>query len=250
RAARERERAAQEREQQLQEQAEAQQRRLERRLRQLLDIQAQVLRDFDVLALGPLPDDPAERRARLRELLPEYHPTHVVEAEPGRPDRFFAGTGAVYANILEAALPPFIPANPLRPSLLLFNDEYRLIGCGYTRQRLPGDDGHPPHGLDVDDDEWFFHVAGLHLPNGSFAPMSLEEAAQSGEEGVWHPEVWDLHIFFAADGAPVVGMAHEALSPFSDVATALLGVGTPNHRAGLPGEEPAIYRYQDGVQWQ
>lgn len=139
----------------------------------------------------------------------------------------FAGTGLVFANktdvdrVQDEQGPDIDPANP---SLLLFDDNERLIGCGFFG--FKSDANHPrdfarAEDVGVEPDEWFLHTAGYHLYDGGFSPdpnpptLTSPEGytldPTSLEPALWHPRTWDVHIFFNLDGngaplgPPVVG---------------------------------------------
>lgn len=90
------------------------------------------------------------------------------------------------------------------PSMLFFNKNNRLIGCGYFRHHL-NDPAEFSRNLPLATEEWFLHVEGKHTADGGFRPDG---------DGLGKPHVtaWDIHIYFNTDrnnhvcGVPMVGM--------------------------------------------
>ena len=90
------------------------------------------------------------------------------------------------------------------PSMLFFNKNNKLIGCGYFRHHL-NDPALFSRNLPLGLDEWFHHVEGVHTGDGGFKPGH-------GGVGKFHVTAWDIHIYFNTDknnrvlGVPMVGM--------------------------------------------
>jgi len=90
------------------------------------------------------------------------------------------------------------------PSMLFFNKNDRLIGCGYFRHHL-NDPAIFGANLPLAVAEWFHHVEGTHTADGGFKP-----AKKGG--GKFHATAWDVHVYFNTDsknrvcGVPMVGM--------------------------------------------
>jgi hypothetical protein len=120
----------------------------------------------------------------------------------------FAGNGLVFANthdVDEAG--PDEAVDPHNPSLLFFDRDHNLFGCGFFRPKT--DTNHPSTfgtTLGAPPEEWFFHVAGVHLADGGFQPgpeprVSVRNFTVTGEgTGKWHDRFWDIHLFFNLDG--------------------------------------------------
>lgn len=212
---------------------------------QLRLIQRELMAKYDVLADADPSLSTAERRALVRTRLVGFIPTHPNLLEEGQPDRVFKDTGIVYGRLDEAGHDDNTAVDPLQPALLLFDDHYRLIGCGFARAILV-DDPTPPRGLELDPSEWFIHNAGAHKADGSFAPRSsLWDAAWHGDLE-FHPEMWDVHVFFVDGGTPQVGMTVGTLdafnAPLPDGFT--FEIGVPNAGSGVPGDDVEFYRAQ------
>jgi hypothetical protein len=127
-----------------------------------------------------------------------------------------AGAGAVglYSGAVSEPMPPLLLYAPAPSSAkedwLDFAGEdgpYRLIGWSYTAPYAP--ESSPPKLRCIERDEWFVHEAGWHLKNGG---MRLTPGATTEPPGrttdvlLWHPRVWDLHVWAGANGVPTVAL--------------------------------------------
>lgn len=95
---------------------------------------------------------------------------------------------------------------------------YRLVGWAYGAVFDP--ENRPRLGC-IASDYWFIHEAGYHLPDGDMLLTPPVESVRGSQVvkrpnppralGVWHPRMWDLHIWRSADGdVPAVSI----LPPF------------------------------------
>ena len=67
--------------------------------------------------------------------------------------------------------------------------------------------------------EWFLHAAGIHRPDGTFAPRPTPLPAGLGElPPVFHPDLWDIHFFVGVDGAAKTGILNPGGPALSGVA--------------------------------
>ncbi|WP_416896760.1 MAG: hypothetical protein ACMVY4_14670 [Minwuia sp.] len=160
----------------------------------------------------------------------------------------FRGMGVAFAHA-SAILPPNlmdlveslgVENTPLTPSLLFYAPNpasnlaqvtepffadipMTLIGIAFARPYTPA--GPPAFGC-LPREAWFVHNAGWHMPDGSFINQVLPEvtpgdAAPAREPrlpiidirrfGVWHPRLWDIHIWLTTPGAvPLVSACNLA----------------------------------------
>lgn len=93
------------------------------------------------------------------------------------------------------------------------NDPYTFIGVAYARQYDPAN--RPLLGC-VPSDAWFVHEAGYHLNDGRmrFANIAdnqtgtantlLPTRAPPAGWTVWHPRLWDLHVWLDPAGGPPI----------------------------------------------
>lgn len=130
-----------------------------------------------------------------------------------------ATAGAVAVDNLEAVppRPPVLlyePATTSAPARWLDfdgpDDPYRLAGWAYIAPYTPG--SRPPNRRCISAEEWVVHEAGWHLKDGG---MRLTEGATTEPSRppnlaihMWHPRVWDLHVWRGDSGVPVVTFAN------------------------------------------
>lgn len=173
----------------------------------------QVLRDMQAEALSAAPAE-LESLARAVEpggLLDGWRLSHGFVA--------LATAGAVAADNLEAAppLPPLLLYEPSPASSsadwLDFDgpdDPYRLVGWAYVAPYMPGSE--PPFRRCIAAEEWVVHEAGWHLHDGGMRLTPGLDAEPARPPGLaihmWHPRVWDLHVWRGPDGVPTVAFAN------------------------------------------
>jgi len=92
---------------------------------------------------------------------------------------------------------------------------YTLIGWGYAFEFNP--QVHPKWQC-LRFDSWFVHEAGWHPANGGFVPTPPAEDTPGTQlatpplvrmdpiRGIWHPRLWDIHIWRNGDQVPAVGI--------------------------------------------
>lgn len=130
-----------------------------------------------------------------------------------------AGAGAVATDNLQAQppMPPLLLYEPSPASVpsdwLDFNDPddpYRLVGWAYVAPYTSG--SKPPSRRCIAQEEWFVHEAGWHLKDGGMhlTPGATEEPPRPGGLAIhmWHPQVWDLHVWRGRDGVATVAFAN------------------------------------------
>jgi hypothetical protein len=135
-----------------------------------------------------------------------------------------ATAGAVAADNLEAPppLPPLLLYEPSPSSTaadwLDFDgpdDPYRLVGWAYVAPYRPGSE--PPSRRCIAAEEWLVHEAGWHLEDGGMqlTPAAVEEPPRPPGLAIhmWHPRVWDLHVWRSDDGVPTVSFANPRERP-------------------------------------
>ncbi len=97
------------------------------------------------------------------------------------------------------------------------NDPYSFIGVAYTKLYDP--DNRPVMGC-IPSDAWFVHEAGYHIDTGQMFMTPPAEArpgaqnmllrpagARPGGAFLWHPRLWDLHVWIdPAGGAPILNI--------------------------------------------
>lgn len=111
------------------------------------------------------------------------------------------------------------------------DDPYRLVGWAYFGPYTPG--SQPPEMACITPEEWLVHEAGWHLKDGG---MHLTPGAQVEPERpkdleihMWHPQIWDLHVWRGESGVPIVAFAN------------------PNaRRGGKPLPDGAFFHLVDG----
>jgi len=95
------------------------------------------------------------------------------------------------------------------------NNPYTFIGVAYTQLYDP--DERPIMGC-IPSDAWFVHEAGYHLQTGQMFPTPPAEGpiagsanmltrppgARPGQRMLWHPRLWDLHVWIDPAGGPPV----------------------------------------------
>lgn len=112
-----------------------------------------------------------------------------------------------------------------------FDNPYQLFGWAYAKSIGPSDaqpvapSGAPAEGNTnpplrrpvlscVPHHEWFIHAAGIHRADGSFAPRASPLAATAGDlqanptapPPIFHPDLWDIHLFRSEDGVAKFGI--------------------------------------------
>jgi hypothetical protein len=130
-----------------------------------------------------------------------------------------SGAGAVGLDNLAAVdpMPPLLLYAPSDSSTaadwLDFDgpdDPYRLVGWGYLAPYTPGSS--PPQMPCIAPDEWLVHEAGWHLKDGGMhlTPGASEEPSRPAGLDVlmWHPRVWDLHVWRGGNGEPSIAFAN------------------------------------------
>ncbi|WP_128548792.1 hypothetical protein [Larkinella soli] len=137
----------------------------------------------------------------------------MIPAVPTHLDRCLRGMGVAYVRPQVSG-----PIALMEPQLLFYlkrNDgTFRLVGWGYGQDHH-GLDSHPAVSP-IPWEAWFIHEAGWHPANGGFlvTPPPADEDVPRGRaemeepplpvgfNGVWHPRIWDLHIFRRDVGIP------------------------------------------------
>jgi hypothetical protein len=135
-----------------------------------------------------------------------------------------AGAGGVALDDLQAQepVPPLLiyaPAASSAPADWLDfdgpDDPYRLVGWGYFAPYAPGSS--PPDRTCVSAGDWMVHEAGWHLKDGGMQLTAGAEAEPPRPAGLevhmWHPRVWDLHVWRGADGVASIGFANPSARP-------------------------------------
>jgi hypothetical protein len=86
------------------------------------------------------------------------------------------------------------------------DDPYRLAGWAYVAPYTKG--SMPPSRRCIAPEEWFVHEAGWHLKDGGMhlTPGGSEEPPRPRGLAIhmWHPQVWDLHVWRGRDGVAIV----------------------------------------------
>jgi hypothetical protein len=123
-----------------------------------------------------------------------------------------AGAVALYSGAVREPMPPLLLYAPSRSSSqadwLDFSGEdgpYRLVGWAYTAPYAP--ESSPPKLPCIERDEWFVHEAGWHLRDGGMRVTpgaTVEPSGRAKDVLLWHPRVWDLHVWAGADGVPTI----------------------------------------------
>jgi hypothetical protein len=181
------------------------------RNQKLMDLQRRVLSRYGSVGI----EGDATHATELSANGESYRATHFNFPE-GKNIRF-SGQGLVFGrrhdiDLGEGGAEELIDVD--NPSLLLFDDGGRLVGCGFFREQTGAN--HPSRfgrqdAIGIAPEEWFIHVAGYHLADGGFTPRNSPPDASiwgysvsDGEPAVWHPRAWDIHVFFdiGSDGAP------------------------------------------------
>ncbi len=142
---------------------------------------------------------------------PEQHglPTHL--------HRCLRGMGMTFLRYGKSLSGPI---NLMEPQLLMYvkseDDRWRLMGWAYGTEHT-GIDSHPI-AMPIPWEAWFVHEAGWHPPNGGFIPTPPSSdvprgskkapapAVPVGLNGVWHPRIWDLHVFRRDGGTPIMAI--------------------------------------------
>jgi hypothetical protein len=135
-----------------------------------------------------------------------------------------AGAGAVAVDNIEAKdpVPPLLLYEPSRSSApgdwLDFDgpdDPYRLIGWAYFGPYAPG--SQPPARRCIGPGEWLVHEAGWHLKDGDMhlTPGATTEPPRPPGLAIhmWHPPIWDLHVWRGEDGVATVAFANPKARP-------------------------------------
>jgi hypothetical protein len=130
-----------------------------------------------------------------------------------------ATAGAVATDNLKAAppLPPLLlyePSPKSRPADWRDfdgpDDPYRLVGWAYVVPYTYGSE--PPARRCIAASEWVVHEAGWHLEDGGMqlTPGAVAEPPRPPGLAIhmWHPRVWDLHVWRNDNGVPTVSFAN------------------------------------------
>ena len=174
-----------------------------------------------VLSKAPLHVRHMEEALAPGGALENYEPDHLFaellgngttlslkdQSQIGRPDffLFYAGRPSTVEDASNAAL----PKNP-----------YTLVGWAYL---VPFDYAHPNSrpiesapgfGRCIPQQDWLIHEAGFHLLDGSFVPTPGAQVPPIPPPFpppilLWHPRVWDLHVWINLCGSPVVGFLNQ-----------------------------------------
>ncbi|HYH85138.1 MAG TPA: hypothetical protein VEX60_06620 [Pyrinomonadaceae bacterium] len=112
------------------------------------------------------------------------------------------------------------PINLFEPQLLMYvnreDGSWRLMGWAYGTEHT-GVDSHPIVSP-IPWEAWFVHEAGWHPADGGFDPTRPSDDVPRGSQpaeapfptvgpgGVWHPRIWDLHVFRRDDGVPILSI--------------------------------------------
>jgi hypothetical protein len=98
---------------------------------------------------------------------------------------------------------------------------YSLAGWAYGRvyDGIPGPPARRPSLGCIPSDAWFIHEAGYHLPDGNMALTPPNEDVPGAvpvgvnafpvpptDAGVWHPRIWDLHLWVNDTNTPDVAI--------------------------------------------
>jgi hypothetical protein len=90
------------------------------------------------------------------------------------------------------------------------DDPYRLAGWAYIGPYTPG--SQPPGRRCVAPGEWVVHEAGWHLKDGNMhlTPGATNEPPRPPRLAIhmWHPQVWDLHVWRGDDGIATIDFAN------------------------------------------
>lgn len=90
------------------------------------------------------------------------------------------------------------------------DDPYRLVGWAYVAPYTP--ESQPPPRRCIARAEWMVHEAGWHLMDGGMhvTPAATAEPPRPPDLNIhmWHPQVWDLHVWRGKDGVPTVTFAN------------------------------------------
>ncbi len=178
---------------------------------------------------------PAERQAALRAMQAEVLqsvPTELVSfadaRKPGGPlEGWGLSHGYVVLDTAGAVATDNLKAVPPVPPLLLYepsphstpadwfdfegpDDPYRIVGWAYVAPYVFGSE--PPRRQCIAASEWFVHEAGWHLKDGGMylTPGATAEPPRPADLAIhmWHPRVWDLHVWRGDDGVPAVSFAN------------------------------------------
>jgi hypothetical protein len=124
-----------------------------------------------------------------------------------------AAKGPVPPLLLYAPSPSSAPADWLD-----FNgpdNPYRLTGWAYFGPYTPG--SKPPVRRCIAPGEWVVHEAGWHLKDGDMylTPGAATEPPRPPGLAIhmWHPQIWDLHVWRGEDGVARVAFANPNARP-------------------------------------
>jgi hypothetical protein len=159
-------------------------------------------------------------------------PDHIASLEKAlAPGGELAGWGASHGFVVLAtaggvAVDNLMVKDPL-PQLLIYapsrssspadwldfdraDNPYRLVGWAYVGPYTTG--SQPPQRMCIASSEWFVHEAGWHLKDGGMrlTPGAATEPTRPPGLAMhmWHPQVWDLHVWRGEDGTPTVAFAN------------------------------------------
>lgn len=152
--------------------------------------------------------EPSERGPQVTDLTAGSHGYVVLDT-----------AGAVATDNLRAAppVPPLLlyePSAESRPADWIDfdgpDDPYRLVGWAYVAPCTFGSE--PPQRRCIAPSEWFVHEAGWHLKDGGMylTPGATTEPPRPAGLAIhmWHPRVWDLHVWRGEQGVPTVSFAN------------------------------------------
>lgn len=176
-----------------------------------------------------------ERQDALRAMQAEVQlsvPTDLVSfadaRKPGGPlEGWGLSHGYVVLDTAGAVATDNLQAVPPVPPLLLYepspqstpadwldyegpDDPYRLVGWAYVAPYVFGSE--PPRRPCIAASEWFVHEAGWHLQDGGMhlTPGATTEPPRPAGLAIhmWHPRVWDLHVWRGEHGVPTISFAN------------------------------------------
>jgi len=122
------------------------------------------------------------------------------QSQFGRPDFVLQYAGSPQA--VSVAIHPLIPKNP-----------YTLVGWAYLVEYDPSHpeppaQTQPGFAKCIPKQDWLIHEAGFHLFDGGFQPtpgVAPPGPALPPTAFLWHPRLWDLHVWVNLCGSPRVG---------------------------------------------
>ena len=167
-------------------------------------------------------------QVEVTNAVPSQLPSFAEALAPGGPlAGWHLSHGYVVLDTAGAVATDNVEAAPPLPQLLLYepspesdaddwldfdgpDDPYRLVGWAYIAPYTPG--SQPPQRECIAPSEWFVHEAGWHLEDGGMhlTPGAMTEPPRPADLAIhmWHPRVWDLHVWRGDDGVPTVAFAN------------------------------------------